>query len=147
MEELAQLRDAATKARRKVKRARKHENPEDLAEIKDKISEYKEARKKLSKALRKAKALAWNEFVDTLNENPWGRPYLTVMGKLRRWTPPYTESLEESALDRVVNGLFPPPMGNIEEWTEPPLPEEGFKSWVDDFKVTTAELATATQFY
>ncbi|XP_018304323.1 uncharacterized protein, partial [Mycetomoellerius zeteki] len=142
-EELAQLRETSTRARRKIKRARRNGHSEDSAETQDKISKYKEARKKLSKALRKAKAVAWTDFVNTINENPWGRPYLTVMGKLRRWTPPYTESLEESTRNRVIDGLFPAPTQLVETWIEPALPEEGFKSWQEDFTVTTAELKTA----
>lgn len=122
------MREASTKARRKLKRARRHENPEDPTEADHRmIGEYKEARRNLSRALRKAKAVAWGEFVGTLNENPWDRPYQTIMGKLRRWTPPFTESLEKPVLDKVLGGLFPPPMGEADEWTEPPLLEEGYK--------------------
>lgn len=144
-EELAQLREATTKTRRRIKRIRRNRQPENPVEVEEKINAYKEAKKRLSKTLRKAKALAWTEFVDTLNENPWGRPYLTVMGKLRRWAPPYTESLEENILNRVIEGLFPPPIQNSELWTESQLPEEGSSSWRDDFKVTTAELKSAVK--
>ncbi|XP_018313881.1 uncharacterized protein [Mycetomoellerius zeteki] len=54
-EDLALLRDASTRARRKMKRARRHENPEDLAEAEQRINEYKETKKNFSRALRKAK--------------------------------------------------------------------------------------------
>lgn len=67
------------------------------------------------------------------------------MGKLRRWTPPLTETLEEPILNRVLKGLFPPPAEDLEEWTEPPLPEEGYKSWQESFKVTTDELKSAVR--
>lgn len=74
-DELSQLRAIATRARRKLKRFRRQENLDDQLERDQRIGEYKEAKRALSKALRKFKALAWKDFVGTLNENPWSRPY------------------------------------------------------------------------
>jgi len=45
--------------------------------------------------------------VETLNEDPWGRPYKIVRKKLRKWTPPVTKSLHPRELDGVLDGLFP----------------------------------------
>lgn len=47
------------------------------------------------------------DFVETLDDNPWGKPYLVVRNKLRHWAPPYTESLEAPVLEKVLRGLFP----------------------------------------
>jgi len=45
--------------------------------------------------------------VETLNEDPWGRPYMIVRKKMRAWAPPVTESLHPQELDDVLDGLFP----------------------------------------
>jgi len=45
--------------------------------------------------------------VETLNEDPWGRPYNIVCKKMRTWAPPVTESLHPRELDGVLDGLFP----------------------------------------
>lgn len=45
--------------------------------------------------------------MQTLNEDPWGRPYKAVRGKLRLWTPKLTQSFETRLLEQVVSALFP----------------------------------------
>jgi len=45
--------------------------------------------------------------VETLNEDPWRRPYKIVRKKMRTWAPPVTESLHPRELDCVLDGLFP----------------------------------------
>ena len=57
--------------------------------------------------IRDAKEKAWTEFVETLNKDPWARPYQLVMGRLKPWTPPITETLEPEAVERIVAELFP----------------------------------------
>lgn len=144
-EELELLRRESTKARRRIKRNRRFENLEEQQDRILVVEAYKQTIKNLSKALRKAKARAWDDFVGTLNENPWGRPYKTVMGKLRRWTPPFTEYLEDPILKRVLEGLFPPPLTNVGEWKEVTLPRVGYRIWDDKFEVTIAEMKAAVK--
>lgn len=47
------------------------------------------------------------EFLDTLNEDPWGRPYRLVTNRLKSWSFPLTESLDREFLQQTVATLFP----------------------------------------
>jgi len=67
----------------------------------------KQARTALQQAIARAKVQAWDSLVETLNKDPWGRPYKIVRKKLRTWTPPATESLHPRELDDVLDRLFP----------------------------------------
>ncbi|XP_018359887.1 PREDICTED: uncharacterized protein LOC108759090 [Trachymyrmex cornetzi] len=98
-EELATLRQELTRARRQLRRIRRRAAHLSEAEKQLYLLNFRLARDSFGKALRRAKAKAWEDFVQSLNEDPWGRPYKLVLGKLRRWTPPFTESLEEGTLN------------------------------------------------
>lgn len=75
-------------------------------------------------AIRKAKAKAWDEHLLTLNSDPWGRLYKTVMNKLRHGAPSATESLEPQELESTINKLFPSTAGV-------PLPPGAPVEWDD----------------
>lgn len=117
-DELASLRGHVSAARRVLKRARRRQNI-DEEELQQRAEELRNARAELRKAIAKAKAESWQEFVLTLNEDPWGRSYLTVLNKLRR-SPPPTEALEGAVREAVLGGLFPPsPVDdNVDDWEE-----------------------------
>ncbi|XP_018378083.1 PREDICTED: uncharacterized protein LOC108770845 [Trachymyrmex cornetzi] len=135
--ELDELRANLSIARRRLRRLRRRTYQDD-EEFQIRMDEFRLARDTFGKAIRKAKAKAWEEFVLTLNEDPWGRPYKAVMKKLRRWTPPFTESLNSETLDRVLGRLFP---GDLEDdWREPELPFEGEMAWRENLGVTQEEL-------
>jgi len=87
-----------------------------------------------------ARTRGWrvDELLQSLDENPWGRPYQIVRNKLRRWVPPHTESLEASLLDTVLGTLFPLSNGEVSVWEEEP-PTEG--EWSEDLEVSEEELA------
>ncbi|XP_018358553.1 PREDICTED: RNA-directed DNA polymerase from mobile element jockey-like [Trachymyrmex cornetzi] len=74
-----------------------------------------------------------------------GEPYKTVLGKLRRWTPPFSESLEEDTLSRVLDGLFPPPIATAIKWREPELPLQGANAWKEEFQVKQEEIHYAVK--
>ncbi|XP_018368547.1 PREDICTED: uncharacterized protein LOC108764697 [Trachymyrmex cornetzi] len=114
---------------------------EELDTLRSNLTMNSDKLETLGKAIRKAKAKSWEEFVRSLNEDPWGRPYKVVLGKLRRWTPPYTESMDRETLDRVLTGLFPP--GESDEWIEPQLPMEGVSSWSAELEVSHEEIMLA----
>lgn len=139
-EELAGLRKRAMAARRDLKRTRK--NVIDQDELQQKVKELRHARETFKVAMAKAKRKSWKDLTDTLNEDPWGRPYRVVLDKLRRWTPPYTESLERQILECVLDTLFPHPE-NSETWEEPQLPSDGPGAWTPDLQVSAEELAHA----
>ncbi|XP_043498391.1 uncharacterized protein LOC122521611 [Polistes fuscatus] len=68
----------------------------------------REAKRGLVRAIRRAKASAWRDFLTTIEEDPWGRPYKLVMNKLRaRGLPPLTEALDPSLLATIIGSLFP----------------------------------------
>jgi endonuclease/exonuclease/phosphatase (EEP) superfamily protein YafD len=104
--ELRQLRNACVAARRQYSRSRRrqvrdHGVENALYDI------YRVARKTLQAAIAQAKESAWEEWLETLNRDPWGRPYRVVKQKLRPWTPPLTSTLEPELVERVVGTLFP----------------------------------------
>lgn len=140
-DELRNLRSELTASRRRLSRIRRRPTfNQDDTEAHILLGEYRQARDNFSKALRKAKAKSWEEFVLSLNEDPWGRPYKSVLDKLRRWTPPYTESMEGDILERVLSGLFPADAHGGDNWIEPALPEEGASAWKEEYAVSQEEL-------
>lgn len=83
-EEIADLRRTSVQARRRFKRMRRcglDDNDEGMAEA---LEHYRTSRNALSAAIRKSKARSWDEQLQDLNADPWGRPYKAVMKKLRR---------------------------------------------------------------
>ncbi|XP_018366431.1 PREDICTED: uncharacterized protein LOC108763377, partial [Trachymyrmex cornetzi] len=100
------------------------------------------AKATLRRAIAKAKERSWADFTATLSEEPWGRPYLVVMNRLRRWSAPVTETLEPGALEGVLNALFPVET-EPRSWDEEELPETGWKTWQPEYEVTCEELIGA----
>lgn len=60
----------------------------------------------LQGAIRRAKALAWEELLETLDKDPWGRPFCIVRKKLGSGAPPVTECLQTRTLDNIIEHLF-----------------------------------------
>ncbi|XP_061729131.1 uncharacterized protein LOC133534053 [Cydia pomonella] len=104
--ELRQLRNACVAARRRYTRSRRRRIR--VLEEEDALYEaYRIARKTLQTGIAQAKEAAWEEWLETLNRDPWGRPYRAIRKKLRPWAPPLTSSLQPDLLERVVGALFP----------------------------------------
>jgi len=122
-DELTTLRQEAHAKRRVLKRARRCRGT-DPAAIEEAAIGYRGAAKALRAAIARAKAEAWKELLQTLDEDPWGRPYKIVREKLRRWAPPHTEALEAPVLARVLGALFPESTGEVSPWVEQPATEE-----------------------
>lgn len=106
--EIAALRfasDAARRAHKRCRRRRRHtaEEEEQLHRA------YKEAKAQLERAIYRARDEKWEEFLGTLDQDPWGRPYKMVRNKLRPPAPPTTEMMEPQLLQTVISGLFPSP--------------------------------------
>lgn len=136
---IAQLRRKAISANRELMRARRFQNPDrmDLA-----WENRKKARKELATAsvafLRKAKVQAWEEALQELGNDPWGRPYKIVMKRLRPRTPPITQVLEPQFLAKVLSTLFP-----AEESEEEPFQDRGRSIWREEYRVTPSEIMAA----
>lgn len=73
-------------------------------------------RSKLKAAIWKAKERAWQELVDSINNEPWSRPYKLVRNKLIRETPP----LEQEEIEEILDSLFSSDKESfrIGEWME-----------------------------
>ena len=141
--EIAQLRATCVAARRQYTRSRRR-GRRDAATQTLLHSAYREAKTALQTAIREAKERSREELLETLDRDPWGRPYHMVRAKLRPWAPPLTQSLQPELVDRVVSTLFPaeerfvpPPMA--------PLSVAHHESGADSsaLEVTQAELDSA----
>ena len=95
--EISDLQTICHKSRRSYQRA-SDEAREPLRE------NYIEARKNLKNAIKQSKLRCYEELCNDVDNDPWGRPYRTVMGKLkpRRQVPSNPE-----AMLGIVTSLFP----------------------------------------
>jgi len=142
--EIARLRQDANAARMRLKRLRRrrglcHEAV-SRAEESAAANAFIETRLALRREISISKARAWREFLD---EEPWGCPYKMVMGKIKQWAPPFTESMDPPLRDRILESLFPSDGGEITPWEEPPLETEG--GWREEWRVTGEELRDAVK--
>lgn len=103
---LSQLREACTMVRRQYLRCRRRAIRDRALEL-QLYDRYREARKTFRAAIGKAKQDSWDGLLESLNNDPWGRPYKMVRQKLRPWAPPLTQTMQPQLLDQVVSGLFP----------------------------------------
>ncbi|KAL0871552.1 hypothetical protein ABMA27_004087 [Loxostege sticticalis] len=105
-DEIAQLRPACIAARRESSRHRRRRKRDPNLDT-PLYEAYNVGKKALQTAIAKAKTKARQELLETLNRDPWGRPYRAARGKLRPWAPPVMDSLEPSLLTGIVSALFP----------------------------------------
>ncbi|XP_076299619.1 uncharacterized protein LOC143218370 [Lasioglossum baleicum] len=99
-EEIAELRSAVVKARRRYQRKLHRKEYADRE-----YEAFSELRKKLQFTINKSKRKVWSEFIDLLNKDIWGRPFLVVRNKIKnRQPPPLIDALDAR---RVLDGLFP----------------------------------------
>uniref|UniRef100_A0ABD2XPT0 Reverse transcriptase n=1 Tax=Trichogramma kaykai TaxID=54128 RepID=A0ABD2XPT0_9HYME len=98
-EEIAALRRQCLRARRLAQRAR------GRAMEGARLSKFAIARGRLRTAIEDSKRRCWIALYDEVDRDVWGRPYGTVMSRLRgpRATPPR----EPSLVRRTVTALFP----------------------------------------
>lgn len=76
---IATLRAECIKCRRTWTRSRGRKLESEVKELQ---ILYKNARKAMQDAIRDAKKAAWQELIDTIDENPWGRAYRVVVKSL-----------------------------------------------------------------
>ncbi|KMQ86470.1 reverse transcriptase [Lasius niger] len=134
--EIAQLRATCVRERLRYTRCRRRRHTaEEAAAL---YAAYREAKKTLQRAIKRAKDRAWAELLETLNENPWGRPYLMVRKKLTSGGPRITEGLSPQVLGDVISALFPFYGGGVGR-----PPGQPVQDWSDELGVTEGELAGA----
>lgn len=66
---------------------------------------FRETKKQLKIAIAKSKKACWTELIDSVDRDPFGKPYKMVLRKLQG--PPATATMEASKLSAVVQTLFP----------------------------------------
>ncbi|XP_054014768.1 uncharacterized protein LOC128895849 [Hylaeus anthracinus] len=137
-DEIVALRATCSVARRRFTRARRRRN-RDPARVAAQYEVYREATVDLQCAIGRAKASAWGELLETLDKDPWGRPYRIVLGRMCPAAPPVMESLDPPVLQRVVDNLFPV---DPEEGPRPLLPAEA-SNWSAGLVVTECSWLTA----
>ncbi|KMQ88867.1 reverse transcriptase [Lasius niger] len=105
-EEISQLRKTTIQKKRAWTHAKQRRRPAD--QVDNLWSLYKSRKKKLLRnAINRAKMTAWQELLDTIEDDPWGLPYKLVLKKLRHSTPSLTETLDEETVDSLIGSLFP----------------------------------------
>lgn len=135
-EHIAQLREVCLSSRRLFTRTRRRRRATEDEKTRA-YAAYRAATVALQTAIADAKSKSWDELLDGLNRDPWGRPYKMVLGKLRPWVPPLTETLEENFTRSVVDVLFP------QVSSAPQISAD--VSWSSDLEVSDAELVYAVR--
>ncbi|XP_025163393.1 uncharacterized protein LOC112590593 [Harpegnathos saltator] len=135
-QEIAEIRNSCVRARRLYTSARRNEEG-DVAGTK---WDYLNKREALKAAIKEAKEKAWERLVDSLDEDPWGRPYKRTVGKIRPWAPTPTESMEPQDLEGCLDTLFPRVEGDPPRL---PVPELRDGDWNEDLGVSLEEFARA----
>jgi hypothetical protein len=131
-QDLAELRKNCNHARRRYQRSRVR-NPaatEQLAE------EYRERKRLFVLAIAEAKNKAWSDLIQSVEGDPWGRPYRVVTKKLV-YEPPPLEVLPYHQVMNIVQVLFPSHRLDHDADTD----EE--QLWQDDWGFTSEELERA----
>ncbi|XP_029177649.1 uncharacterized protein LOC114945560 [Nylanderia fulva] len=131
-----QRRPIAT--RRAWSHAKQRRRPlEILTPLRDR---YKVARKALKSEISKAKYIAWQDLIQTIEDDPWGLPYKVVLKKLRRSSPSLTETLNEDTVNTLLESLFPSGVETDpnELWPNWQWPEET----AEEYNITAKEVFT-----
>lgn len=71
------------------------------------VGELKRNRKQLRIAIGKAKKEAWNELLEGLNRDPWGRPYKNVMKQVKLDNVEICRKLPIETIEDILRKLFP----------------------------------------
>lgn len=134
-ESVANLRNDCIHARRIWQRAkRRRRSPVVVSEL---GVRYKNIRKELRLEINRLKARAWQELIESIDNDPWGLPYKLVLGKLRPATPGLSELLEHDVLSVLLDSLFP-----RNNRPDPPNDWSDFV-WSDDWSVSLGEIDDA----
>lgn len=141
--QIAELRGECARARKKWQKTKR--DGKSINEILNRESIYREIKKELRNAIKKTKAYAWEELIQTIERDPWDLPYRNVIKKLRRSSPNLTEILDNEILTEIINKLFPNNLDNEENdkaiYNEEATHNEA--TWKDEYEVSTDELISA----
>ncbi|XP_076301793.1 uncharacterized protein LOC143219871, partial [Lasioglossum baleicum] len=110
--EIEAVRKKAQSLRRQRQRANK-KGTLDEAEALHVL--YRHTKKELNKLILKAKDKSWDDLCDTIEKDVWGKPYKSVIKRVKGVSPP--PALSVQVAEKVMIGLFP--QENAEEGTDP----------------------------
>lgn len=119
-------------ARRLLQKAKKRRRSQEI--INRLSADYKIKRKNLRVEISRLKSIAWQELLNSVDEDPWGLPYKLVLGKLRLAAPGLTEVLDRETLEKLLNSLFPRNLkvDTAHDWST--------FVWSDEWDITIAEV-------
>lgn len=75
-------------------------------EMNEKVARWKRARKALRKEISKVRKKEWKCLMKLIEEDPWGRPYLVAMRKLRFRRNPPLINVDNAEVEVVLNTLL-----------------------------------------
>lgn len=134
--EISEARKTCCQLRRKLKKKRPSADTQTIMELKRNL---KDARMRLKNLILESKKKSWVELMNSVDHDPWGKPYKIVMQKLRRAVAPVSETLERNFLSGVLSYLFPekesryPIVTNDNEFNDG-ITEEEFKYAINKMK-------------
>ena len=141
--EIAETRARCVRARRRLQRARRRRRTRDEEEISRYYEAYREIRLTMQREIKIAKARSWMELIESVESDPWGRPYRLVK-KLRPRAPPLTARTDPALLAKVIGTLFPR-RDNDARQTGLSSPSDETTEWSEELRVTQEELLDATK--
>ena len=100
--EIAAARAECVRSRRAMTRCRARGDTDATTAVEGNL---RTARAVLKRLIRAAKGKCWDEMIQSVDVDPWGKPYKLVMKKLRG--PSATSRMEPQLLREVVTSLFP----------------------------------------
>lgn len=130
-DDIAAIRAACLRARRKLQRARFDEQREARRVI------YKIAKATLCKAIKESKRNCFGNLCQEANNAPWGNAYRIVMAKLKSGAAAIDRSPE--MMSRIIDGLFP--HHEVQPWPTTPYYHAGLTE--DESSITNEELIKA----
>lgn len=131
-DEIASLRSACHRARRKLQRSRT-----EVQRATRKLV-YKRAKKALRNAIKLSKKNCFNKLCDEANTTPWGDAYRIVMAKTKGSGTPVDRSPE--MMTRIIQGLFP--HHEATPWPVAPYTDVGV---LEESRITNEELIEAAR--
>lgn len=93
---IAEMRKSCCQARRRWQKEKRRGRIEVILEKED---IYRTKKIELRTEIKRAKAKAWNELIQSIDTDPWGLPYRIVLKKLRRSSPSFSETLSVDVLE------------------------------------------------
>lgn len=128
-QDIAILRSACLRARRRMQRAR------TIEEREERRAAFAAARVALKTEIKASKKACFEGLCRSANETPWGDAYRVVMAKTRGVMAPTEQS--PAMLGRIIEGLFP--SHDLSPW--PPFTGASGDAVGDEGMVTNEELA------